>query len=271
MRKGIALLGLAVAVATAALAALLVGHGPSSASASSHREAPLIAADPMADNHRPLRVRQPGRANTVTIIANYIPLEEPGGGPNFYKFGDDVLYEIKIDNNGDAQGRRQLPVPLQDRRPQPEHVPLQHRPDHSLTIPNLNVRQFYSVTRIEGRHARPGARPEPADAAGQHRPALDAQLRRAWPPRRSRRSAAAASSSPASATTRSSSTSARSSTWAACARSTPAPDPATDTAGMDGVAGYNTHSIIMQVPITDLTRDHQMPPSQSDPRAVIGI
>ena len=45
----------------------------------------------------------PDRPDTVTIVANYIPLEEPAGGPNFAKFGDDVLYEINVDNDGDAK------------------------------------------------------------------------------------------------------------------------------------------------------------------------
>ena len=48
--------------------------------------------------HRPLRVRQPGRPDTVTLIANYMPLQDPDGGPNFFEFGDDVLYEIHISN-----------------------------------------------------------------------------------------------------------------------------------------------------------------------------
>src|SRR5215510_13933390 len=66
--------------------------------ASSHREAPLISNDPLADNTDLYVFRSPDDTNTVTIIANYIPFELPEGGPNYTTFGDDVLYEIHIKN-----------------------------------------------------------------------------------------------------------------------------------------------------------------------------
>src|ERR1700684_1073681 len=69
---------------------------------SSHREAPDIAKDPVADSTDLYAFVSPDNPDTVTIIANYIPLQAPDGGPNFFEFGDDVLYEIKIDNNGDG-------------------------------------------------------------------------------------------------------------------------------------------------------------------------
>src|ERR1700736_2843211 len=70
---------------------------------SSHREAPKIAKDPVADNTDTYVFVSPDKADTVTLITNYVPLEAPGGGPNFYEFGDDVLYDIYVDNNGDAE------------------------------------------------------------------------------------------------------------------------------------------------------------------------
>src|SRR5215469_6372923 len=69
---------------------------------SSHREAPEISKDAVADNTDVYAFVSPDDSDTVTLIANYIPLEGPAGGPNFFEFGDDVLYEIHIDNNGDA-------------------------------------------------------------------------------------------------------------------------------------------------------------------------
>ena len=69
---------------------------------SSHREAPEISKDPVADSTDLYAFVSPDQPNTVTLIANYIPLQEPSGGPNFYEFGDDVLYEIHVDNNGDG-------------------------------------------------------------------------------------------------------------------------------------------------------------------------
>src|SRR6516162_4413546 len=69
---------------------------------SSHREAPEIAKDPVADNTDVYAFVSPDKPDTVTLIANYIPLELPPGGPNFFEFGTDVLYSIYIDNDADA-------------------------------------------------------------------------------------------------------------------------------------------------------------------------
>ena len=76
--------------------------GPSIIGASSHREAPLIAGDPRADNTDVYAFVSPDAPETVTLIANWIPFEEPNGGPNFYPWADDTRYNIKIDNDGDA-------------------------------------------------------------------------------------------------------------------------------------------------------------------------
>ncbi|MFN8396680.1 MAG: DUF4331 family protein [Bacteroidia bacterium] len=70
--------------------------------ASSHREAPLIADDPLADNVDVYAFRSPDDTNTVTIIATYVPLQLPHGGPNYYGFGENIRYEIHIENDGTA-------------------------------------------------------------------------------------------------------------------------------------------------------------------------
>jgi hypothetical protein len=70
---------------------------------SSHREALQISSDPVADNTDVYAFVSPDAPNTVTIIANYIPLEDPAGGPNFFNFGEDVLYSIYVDNDGDGE------------------------------------------------------------------------------------------------------------------------------------------------------------------------
>src|SRR5215467_4559236 len=70
---------------------------------SSHREAPAISKDPVADSTDVYAFVSPDQPDTVTLIANYIPLQAPAGGPNFYEFGDDVIYQIKIDNDGDGK------------------------------------------------------------------------------------------------------------------------------------------------------------------------
>src|SRR5256714_11593668 len=66
--------------------------------ASSHREAPLISNDPLADNTDLYAFRSPDDPTTITIIANYIPFELPEGGPNYFNFGENIRYEIHIRN-----------------------------------------------------------------------------------------------------------------------------------------------------------------------------
>ena len=84
------------------LAAVLAASAP--AYASSHREAPFIAGQAKVDatDLYMFRSYETGRQNFVTILANYQPFQDPQGGPNFYMFDPDALYEIHIDNNGDA-------------------------------------------------------------------------------------------------------------------------------------------------------------------------
>src|SRR5580698_116918 len=67
--------------------------------ASSHREAPLISNDPLADNTDLYAYRSPDNPDKITIIANYVPMQLPQGGPNYYSFGENIRYEIHIDNN----------------------------------------------------------------------------------------------------------------------------------------------------------------------------
>jgi len=72
--------------------------------ASSHREAPLIADDPLADNTDVYAFRSPTNPNKIILIANYVPFQLPQGGPNYYSFGENIRYEIHIDNNIGTQG-----------------------------------------------------------------------------------------------------------------------------------------------------------------------
>ena len=72
--------------------------------ASSHREAPLIANDPLADNTDVYAFRSPDDTTTVTLIANYIPFELPEGGPNYFNFSPNVRYEIHVKNNASTTG-----------------------------------------------------------------------------------------------------------------------------------------------------------------------
>jgi hypothetical protein len=86
------------------LGAMLLNVFPFGAFASSHREAPLIANDPLADNTDLYAFRSPDDPNKVTIIACYVPGQLPQGGPNYYSFGENIRYEIHVDNNVATKG-----------------------------------------------------------------------------------------------------------------------------------------------------------------------
>jgi hypothetical protein len=82
----------------------LICQFPSASFASSHREAPLISNDPLADNTDLYVFKSPTNAENIVLIANYIPFEHPAGGPNWYSFGERVRYEIHVDNNAGTPG-----------------------------------------------------------------------------------------------------------------------------------------------------------------------
>lgn len=115
---------------------------------SSHREAPEISKDPVADNTDVYAFVDPVDPTKVTLIANYIPFEEPAGGPNFFEFGDDVLYEIKIDNDGDARADIVYQFRFSTRMTDPGTFLYNTGPITALTSPSWNRRQSYSVTRV---------------------------------------------------------------------------------------------------------------------------
>jgi hypothetical protein len=149
MSRGIGLLALCVAVGAAAVAAAFVGAvGPSNAGASSHREAPLISDDPAADNTDVYAFVSPDKPDTVTIIANYIPFEDPAGGPNYYKFDPSVLYKLHIDNNGDARDDVAYEFRFRTSITNRQTFLYNTGPVTSPTDPDLNVKQTYTVTRV---------------------------------------------------------------------------------------------------------------------------
>jgi hypothetical protein len=118
---------------------------------SSHREAPEIAKDPVADSTDVYAFVSPDLPGTVTLVANYVPLQEPAGGPNFYEFGDDVRYEIHVDNNGDGQPDVTYRFAFQTRLRNPDTFLYNTGPILSLDSPNWNRRQFYTVSKVSAR------------------------------------------------------------------------------------------------------------------------
>ena len=240
---------LAAAAAGAAMLAV-VGH------ASSHREAPLISMDPMADNTDLYAFRSPDRPDTVTIIANYIPLEQPAGGPNFPAFDDAVLYEIHVDNDGDTKDDVTYQFRFDTETRNPDSFLYNTGPIFSNDDPNWNRPQTYSVKVVKEGHGRSDDR-----LLGAHLTTPPDNIGPRSTPNYSALAAAAVHALPGGIKV------------FAGQRDDPffvdlgsifdlaglrpfnplhlIPLPA--DAGHDGVARYNTHSIAIQVPIDQLT------------------
>src|SRR5687767_4551743 len=116
---------------------------------SSHREAPEISKDPVADNTDVYAFVSPERPKSVTLIANFIPLQKPDGGPNFYEFGDDVLYEIHISNRGTAEADISYQFRFRTKIRNDKTFLYNIGPISGIRDPNWNRPQFYDVTRVE--------------------------------------------------------------------------------------------------------------------------
>jgi Domain of unknown function (DUF4331) len=232
--------------------------------ASSHREAPLISADPLADNTDVYAFVSPNNPDHVTLIANFIPFESPTGGPNFYKFDDNVLYEIMVDNDGDGVEDVTFQFRFKTTILNPNTFLYNTGPITSLASPNWNVRQTYTVTRVEGRR-RDGREtvlgrdlPTPPVNVGiRSTPDYDALAAEAITP--------LPNSTQVFAGQRDDPFFVNLNLFDLLAV------PPADTNNFDSLAGFNVHSIAIEVPIASLTAHGSRPTSATDPHAVIGV
>ena len=179
---GRALTGMAALVVGATGAAVVVTT-PSVAQASSHREAPLISGDPTVDNTDTYAFVSPDDPNTVTLVANWLPFQEPAGGPNFYPFATDAQYDINIDNDGDAQPDITYRWTFASTYQNQNTFLYNTGPVTSLDDPDLNFRQTYKLERISG-GGDDRARRRRAGRAVVRRQRVDARLPGAARPRR---------------------------------------------------------------------------------------
>jgi len=263
-------IALPVALVAAALAIVLVrGAGPDDSVASSHREAPTISEDPVADNTDVYAFVSPDRPDTVTIVANYIPLEEPAGGPNFNAFGDDVLYELKVDNNGDGREDVSYRFRFRTETRNGDTFLYNTGPIDTLSDPDWNRPQFYSVTRetkwkttVLGRNLPT----PPVNIGPRSTPNYGSLMQAAVQELPGGIKAYAGQSDDPFYVDLGSVFD-----LAGLRPFNPAhviPLDAED--GVDGVGGFNTHAIVLQVPIEQLTRDRKLHDAD-DPEAVIGV
>jgi hypothetical protein len=236
--------------------------------ASSHREAPLISADPLADNTDVYAFVSPSNNGHVTLIANFIPLQAPQSGPNFWKFDDTALYEIHIDNNGDAVEDITYQFRFTTTVRNPNTFLYNTGPITSLEDPDWNVRQTYSVTRVDGPRRTGTVTPQIDNAIS---PPVNVGHR----------------STPNYATLAQSAVAGLAGGGQVFAGQRDDPffvdlgavfdllairtPPGDMRAGIDGLDGYNVHSIAIELPIEQVTRSRMLPTGPADPAAIIGV
>ncbi len=247
---------------------------------SSHREAPEISKDPVADNTDVYAFVDPSDPTKVTLIANYIPFEEPAGGPNFFQFGDDVLYEIKIDNDGDARADVVYQFRFKTTITNPATFLYNTGPITALDSASWNLRQTYTVTRVTVGHN------DEDDDEERERRVLGADL--ASPPVRigprstpdyAALAGAAIHSLPSGvkvfAGQRDEGFFVDVGSIFDLGALRPFQNlhliPLPAMAGKDGTKGFNVHTIALQVPTTELTRGNSVPLNVMDSRSVIGV
>lgn len=247
---------------------------------SSHREAPEISKDPVADNTDVYAFVSPDRPGFVTLIANFIPFQLPYGGPNFYEFGDDVLYEIHISNAGTARADVSYQFRFSTRVINPDTFLYNTGPIGSITdTAHWNRPQFYSVTRVDhgrdhgdegGRHTMLGRNltVPPVNVGVRSTPNYAATFtdaavhdlghgRKVFAGQRAESFHVDLGSIFDLGTLR---------PFEAAHLI-----PSANAVGVNGGQGLNVHSIALQLPFTDVTRHGRTPHDVLDPASVIGV
>lgn len=153
-RGSIALVACGALAAGGLTAAGVAMLAPETATASSHREAPLISGQPQFDNTDVYAFVSPDHPDSTTLVANWLPFQEPAGGPNFYTFAGDARYDIHIDSDGDAQDDLLYRFTFEDHRKNENTFLYNTGPVESLTDPDLNFTQTYDLELLRLQHGK---------------------------------------------------------------------------------------------------------------------
>ena len=132
------------------LASSVIAPNAGNTLASSHREAPLISMDPAADGTDVYAFISPDKPDTVTIIGSWIPGELPQGGPNYYRFADDVRYTLHVDTNGDAKPDSSFRFNFTTKTKNGNTFLFNTGPIESIASDNWNVVQTYAIEEANG-------------------------------------------------------------------------------------------------------------------------
>jgi hypothetical protein len=264
---------LLVAALLAALAA--IGLAVSSGSGSSHREAPLSSLDPTGDDTDVYAFTAPDAPDSLTLVANWIPFEDPAGGPNFYRFDDRANYYLNVDNTGDGKYDIRYRFKFKTTVRNPNSFLYALPGVSSVNDPKLNLVQTYSVWReryqdghkVASKVVARDLPTAPNNVGPKTTPNYDSIANQAI----------------------------RSLPGGGKVFAGPVDDPffvdlgstfdainidmpgrngigtGNQGGGKDDLAGYNVHTIALQVPKADVTRDHKAPADAKSANAVVGV
>ncbi len=247
---------------------------------SSHREAPEISKDPSADNTDVYAFVSPDRPDTVTLIANFIPFELPYGGPNFSEFSDDVLYEIKVSNSGDAQADISYQFRFSTAIRNPSTFLYNLGPISSPSDPNWNRPQSYTVTRVERHAGRYGSRTKvlgqhltcpPVNVGVRSTPDYPTLAAKAYHDLGGNRKVFAGQRADGFHVDLGSIFDLGDLRPFQGAYNNGIPPILANMPGVNGLRDLNVHTIALQVPISDLTVDGSVPKNVMSSKAVIGV
>lgn len=238
---------------------------------SSHREAPEISKDPAADNTDVYAFVSPDKPDTVTLIANYLPFQSPQGGPNFYEFSDDVLYEIHISNAGDAKPNVTYQFRFKTTIRNPNTFLYNTGPISDISDAAWNRPQTYSVSRMVG-NQKPVVLASnlpvpPVNVGVRSTPNYQRLAGQAIHQIKGGRKVFAGQRAEGFFVDLGSIFDLGALRPFNEAHLLPLPT----VNGVNGTQGLNVHSIALQVPITDLTKGGVRPTDVSDPKSTIGV
>ncbi|MDQ3123420.1 MAG: DUF4331 domain-containing protein [bacterium] len=231
--------------------------------ASSHREAPLISGDPKADGTDLYAFVSPDKPDTVTLIANYLPFQNPAGGPNFYTFDDNVNYDINIDNDADAVVDIVYRYKFKTTQKSPDTFLYNTGPVESLDDPDLNVSQTYTLTKIvEGKATVVGSNipTPPSNVGDKSTPNYDRLQQAAVKDFANIKTFAGQSDDPFFADL-----------GGLFDLLSIRKLPGNAGGGVDGLRGFSVQSLALQVPIAEVTVNKKRPADAKDASGIVGV
>ena len=248
----------------AALAALAIAVPLSFGS--SHREAPLTSIDPTGDDTDTYAFTAQDAPGSLTIVGNWVPFEDPAGGPNFYKFDDNAHYYLNIDNTGDGVADVRYLFDFDTKTSNPNSFLYTNgQPVDSVDSPNRNVVQSYSVTRITKHHSQ---------VIAQNVPTPPSNVGPKTIPSYEQAQAGAIKGLPGGGKVFAGQR--EDPFFASLGRifdtvNLTGAGLGNQGGGVDDLAGYAVQSIVLQVPEADVTRDGHSVSSQDAANAVVGV